>query len=128
MINAKKIDEMLKDCMYEEGYTIDNLPDDAVFVEGIMKNFALHPERLKSHKEEVKEMLMELSDDFKKSKGGGTSFLNMCMDKHGSQWGEHINVEQLIVLGIGLNMISYSMPKSMWSILPGGMPYLTVDV
>jgi len=51
----------------------------------------------------------------------------MCMDKHGVQWGEHRNIEQLVVLGIAAKMVKYCMPRDMWGILPGGMPYIAID-
>ena len=50
------------------------------------------------------------------------------MTKSGEQWGEHMNIEQLLALGIATGQAGYPMPKEMWKMLPGGMPYFTVKV
>lgn len=44
------------------------------------------------------------------------------MTKEGNQWGEHLNMEQLVVLGVASGNLQYCLPKQMWSMLPGGMP------
>ena len=64
---------------------------------------------------------------FNKNDSGGWSFLALCMDKNGEIWGEHESVEELICLGIAIGMVGYSTPREMWSILPGGMPYIWID-
>jgi hypothetical protein len=62
------------------------------------------------------------------SGGGGWSFLNFCQDRHGTLWtGMHQTCEELIVLGIGLGMVKWCLPRGMWDALPGGMPYLVID-
>ena len=72
-------------------------------------------------------MLAELSDDFKTSGGGGMSFLNACMDKHGNQWtGMHLRQEQLVQLGIAIGEVEYAASREMWRLFPGGMPYFVV--
>jgi hypothetical protein len=55
---------------------------------------------------------------------GGATFLNACVDKNGTQWGEHRNIDQLLCLGIAIGKVSFPMPKEMWSMLPGGMPFV----
>lgn len=103
-------------------------PEGAVIVQGVMNKFGLHPGRLKEKREEIRELLAEVPDDFMRTGGGGMSFLNLCMDRHGNHWGEHVNYEDLIVLGMGVGMVNYCVPRDMWSSLPGGMPYVTVDI
>jgi hypothetical protein len=73
-------------------------------------------------------MLLELPDTFMKTKGGGWSFLNACMNKNGEQWTAfHPKVQELFCLGLALDICSYTLPREMWKVLPGGMPYLVVD-
>lgn len=88
--------------------------------------FGFHPGRLESHREQVKAMLAELDDSFQAKGGGGMSFLNACMTKDGEQWGEHRNMEQLFVLGIGLGLAKWLSDRSLWRAMPGGMPYVVV--
>ena len=122
MIDAARVTEIFTDCLFKEG------EDTSVHikVEGIMSTFGFHPERLKTHKEEIIEMLRQLPDDFHQKIGGGMSFLNACNDKEGVQWGEHMNMDQLFCLGMGIGKVRSPLPKSLWNQLPGGMPYFTV--
>ncbi|MCK9460619.1 MAG: hypothetical protein M0R80_13355 [Proteobacteria bacterium] len=107
-------------------FTEDEDKSQAVFVEGVITNFKFHPGRLSNHREDIISMLNDLPEDFQKDKGGGWSFLNACVDRLGRQWGEHINIEQLLVLGIAIKYAKILLPRDMWNILPGGMPYFSV--
>lgn len=80
---------------------------------------------IEAHKAEIRSMFNQLPENFKKSKGGGWSFLNMCMTKDDVQWtGLHSTMEKLVTLGIAAQLCDYLLPKDMWDILPGGMPYI----
>jgi len=98
----------------------------AVIVEGIMSNFGFHPKRLEEKKAEIIALLNELPDSFHEGKGGGMSFLNACNDKTGRQWGEHRSMELLFVLGMAIGKVKLCLPRKMWTVLPGGMPYYAV--
>ncbi len=102
-------------------------PFPLVAVQGVLNNFVFHRERLESHREAVYQLLEELPDNFRQSVGGGWSFLNMCVDRDGNHWAEHVNVEQLIVLGVGLDLMDFlpsQKHRNLWKAFPGGMPYL----
>ena len=122
ILTAEKVETITKDCLFHDGEDTSK----AIKVLGLVNNFGFHPERLKGHKEEIKTLLMELPETFHQSGGGGWSFLNACNDKNNRQWGEHINMEMLFVLGIGVGLAKWQMPRDMWSVLPGGMPYVVV--
>ena len=125
MINPERVNELFTDCLFKEGENIGNYVK--VDVEGITRTVEFHPERLESHRTEIIAMLDELPDEFKESGGGGMSFLNACNDKHGNQWtGFHQRMEQLFQLGIGINAAKCLMPREMWEVLPGGMPYYVI--
>lgn len=125
-LTKNHVNEVFLHCLYSQ----DELPADgsppsgAVLVEGIVRKFGLHPERLDEKRCEIREMLLELPTEF--SEGGGWSFLKMCVDKNGHQWGEHPDMEELLVLGIATKQAAYCMPRDMWSLLPGGVPYVAV--
>jgi hypothetical protein len=73
-------------------------------------------------------MLSDLPDEFQASGGGGWSFLNACMTKTGEQWtGMHPTMDKLFMLGIAAGKARWLMPRDMWSVLPGGMPYVSVN-
>lgn len=130
LINSERVTKIFVDCLFKNDEVVDGKPtSEPVVVDGLTSKFGFHKERLISHKKEVAEMLKGLPDSFHKDGGGGMSFLGMCDDKNGIQWtGFHKVMQELVVLGIGVGLVSYCAPKEMWDILPGGMPYLVVDL
>ncbi len=121
-LTSENVNKIFMNCLFNSGENTDN----AIMVDGIINNFGFHPDRIKQHKDDIYSMLKELPEKFHKGAGGGWSFVGACMDKNGSQWGEHQNMEQLFTLGIACGKAKYSLPKNLWELLPGGMPYCTV--
>ena len=119
MIDASRISEIVKECLFKE----DEDSSAAVVSAGVTRTFGFHPDRLKSHQAEVTEMLLQLPEEFHYD---GWSFLNACVDREGNQWGDHPNVEELFVLGQAMGMVHCVLPREMWGMMPGGMPYYTV--
>lgn len=122
---AERVEATIKDCLYrDEEITAGEQPADAVIVKGLVRTFGFHPGRLAAHKADIAAMCDELPDTFHKSGGGGWSFLNLCMDKHGHQWGEQSDGEALVALAAGTEQGGFMMPREMWSMFPGGVPYV----
>lgn len=121
-LTAENVETVFLDCLFRDGEDTST----AKIVDGVISRFGFHPTRLESHKSEIAELLDELPGEFHASNGGGSSFLNACMTKGGDQWGEHRNIEQLLSLGIATGNAKMLMPREMWNILPGGMPYFVV--
>lgn len=105
--------------------------DPTIEVEGIMHTWIFNGEAIEAHDAEISAMLAKLPTEFQSvgvGGGGGWSFLNMCYDRDGNQWtGLHLEVERLVMLGIAAGKATFQMPRGMWEILPGGMPYIVVD-
>lgn len=120
ILTVENVSEIFFDCLAGE----DNKAT-ALIVEGVINKFGFDVKKLESHKAEIATLLNELPEQFHQNSGGGWSFLNACVDKHDRQWGEHMNIEQLVVLGIGAKLAEWTM-TSMRDILPGGMPYFVV--
>lgn len=117
---AKEVQETFKKCLFKEGEDTTG----KVEVQGITHNYGLHPGRLKEQTEIVKALLAELPEEFKK----GWSFLNLCMTKDRVQWtGSHMRCEELVVMAIGLELMSYCLPRELWQVLLGGVPYVIVN-
>ncbi len=92
-----------------------------------VKNFGFFPARIEAKKEEIKEMLLQLPNEFMESGGGGWSFLNACVTKEDEQWtGFHETMEQLFAMGNALGLCEYQLPREVWSAMPGGVPYVVV--
>jgi hypothetical protein len=98
-------------------------------VQAIVHRFYFHRGRLRAHEAQIVELLGELPVEFHRSGGGGYTFLNGCLDKQGRQWtGMQSTVELLIALGIGAGKVEFLIPREQWAALPGGVPYIVVDV
>ena len=123
-LTAKNLEKVILDCLFQDNEDKSS----AIIVEGITSKFGFHPGRLEAHRAEIISMLSELPKEFHAGSGGGWSFLNACMTKDGVQWGEHPDIEALCVLGIGLGLVAWCLLRSMWSMLPGSMPYFVVKV
>ncbi|NCP46899.1 hypothetical protein COT86_02060 [Candidatus Collierbacteria bacterium CG10_big_fil_rev_8_21_14_0_10_43_36] len=125
VLKADRVRQIFLDSLYNDGEDTSS----HVKAEGITTNaVGFNPDRLNSHKAEIEAMLDELPDEFKKSGGGGMSFLNACNDKHGNQWTNfHQTMEQLFQLGIAIGKVECLLPREIWSALPGGMPYYVVN-
>ena len=119
MIECSRISDIFRSCLAEN--------NEPLIVEGVIGKFGFSAIELEKYREEIVSILMNLPGDFMRSKGGGTSFLSACMDSDGYQWGEHRNVNELMCLGMAIGKVKYCLPREMWSILPGGMPYFMID-
>jgi hypothetical protein len=128
MPDVQRIREIMQDTLWsdERGDT-----GEILVAKGILHHYGFNLERLETHRDEVRKMLDELPREFQKTAaggGGGWSFLNAAMDRDGHQWGEHRDIEMLFCLGSGLGMVICQLPREMWEILPGGMPYYEIDL
>lgn len=129
LIDSQAVYAALRDCLYQpeeipDGVTI---PDGAVMVKAIRVKYGFHPGRLEAHREQVRGWLKALPHQFRAEVGGGWSFLQACMQENGVQWtGEHVTMEMLFALGIGLGLAKIPLDRTLWSSLPGGMPYITL--
>ena len=107
MIDAKAVEDALKDCLFREEELVvsddealdGQAPEGAIIVEGVMTTFGFHPDRLETHREEVRDWLSQMNDNFMIDKGGGWSFTQVPFTKDDHQWGEQRDGENLMVLG-----------------------------
>jgi len=122
-LTSENVHETFMDCLFKDGESTEN----HVVSRGVMNNVGFHPQRLEKHRHIIAEMCEELSDEFKEKGGGGMSFLNMCIDRNGRQWADlHQTMDELITLGMATGKMCFLMPREMWNMFPGGMPYVVV--
>lgn len=123
-LTSENVETVFMSCLFKDKEDTSK----HIKAEGITSTIGFHPERLESQRENVKSMLGFLPEAFHKNSGGGWSFLNACNDKNGKQWTDlHQRMDQLFQLAIGLELAKYLMPRKIWSVLPGGMPYIVLD-
>jgi hypothetical protein len=134
MIDAEVVKKMFMDCLYTaeevEGLPEGKAPEGCVMIDGITTKFGLHPKRLEAYRKVVTAYLNQLPVSFRKSGGGGMSFLNACNLEDGTQWtGMHKRMEELFTMGMGLGIVAYATDKrEIWTAFPGGMPYMIIDL
>lgn len=122
-LNAELVNKIFMKSLFGEELNSD-IP---VMAEGITCTVGFKSDTLKEYENQIVEMLQDLPAEFQENSGGGMSFLNACNDKNGEQWtGLHQRMEQLFQLGIGIGKVKSLMPRELWSMLPGGMPYYVV--
>lgn len=128
MITANDVRHTLLASLYpDEELEGTSTPIDAILVRSVRLYLGFKPKALESQREKVIEFINELPITFRSdlpNGGNGASFLDLCVDKNNNIWAAHGDVDNLIALAIGLNLGEFCMPRDMWSILPGGMPYV----
>lgn len=126
MIEASRISEVLKDCLFKNEEIVDGVPIfEPLITEGITTTFGFNPKRVLDNEKEINTMLDEMDTIFVE----GWSFLNLCYDKDDNQWtGSHKTMEELMCLGMAIGRVSYCTPdKDIWALMPGGMPYIVIE-
>jgi hypothetical protein len=118
-LSAEAVEELFKRCLAKTA--------EGIIVEGIITKAAFSPKAIEGYRAEIGALLAELPDPFLESGGGGWSFLNACDDRHGRQWtGYQRTMEHLFMLGLASGLVTELLPREMWQVLPGEMPYYAV--
>jgi hypothetical protein len=124
-LDPDQVTDTFGDCLAEHA----ELQEGDVDIDCIVFTARFSKDKLEEHRELITQMLMELPETFRKSGGGGMSFLNACDDRHGNQWTSfHRTMAMLFGLGEGLGLVSKPLPRDMWNVLPGGVPYYIIDL
>ncbi len=121
-LTAHAVEDIMKKVLYRR----DDIGS-PILVEGIMTKFGFNLERLKAAKPEIDALLAELPKTFRENEGGGWTFLNACVTRHGKMWGQQREVEMLVALGIGVGSAEWLL-KDMADVMPGGVPYFKIHV
>ena len=122
-LTSENVHKVFVDCLFDEEPT-EGTP--FIPTKGIMLRVGFAPDKIEKNAEIIKELLDQLPENFNERTGSGWSFLNACVDKDENQWGEHQNVEELLLLGLGSGYVEYCIAREFWNIMPGGMPYFVV--
>ncbi len=118
-LTTENVSSIVRDSLFKENEDTTTM----IMVEGVKNTFGFNPVSIEKHKSEIEDMLSQLPDEFSKS---GWSFLQACMRNDDVQWGDHRSIDELICLGLAIEKVSFCMPRELWAIFPGGMPYFVV--
>lgn len=128
-LNGDAVNKLFTSLLFQENEMKDGKPIiEPKIGEGLrVKSYDFFPERIDAKKEDIKGMLSQLPNEFMESSGGGWSFLNANVTKDGELWTDsHEAMEQLFAMANALGLSEYKLPRKMWSMLPGGRPYVVV--
>ena len=118
-LTSENVEAIFKDCLTDERSFI---------VKSVVIRASFDREKVEAHEEEIMQMLMQLPKEFHRPGGCGWSFLNMCIDKNGNQWTDfHQTQDKLVCLGRSIGAVEFLMPRDLWKVFPGGMPYIVIN-
>ena len=100
--------------------------DGALTIKAVIHTYVFCKQAIASAVPRIEAMLAELPAAFHEQ--GGASFLAASVRRDGVQWGDHLQMEQLIALGLAAGLVAESFPEIMRKVLPGGMPAYRVTL
>lgn len=93
-------------------------------VRGLSNEYVLNVARLGSHRETVRGFLSRVSTLYYADRGGGHSCFFLSRRRDGVDWGARPDMERLLALGLGLDLIEFCFKRGRWDLFPRGMPYV----
>lgn len=125
MNTVNRIHDLIIYCLFEDGESRTN----AVMVDGISSTFGFHPGRLEESRSEISEIVRTtISNDFFEGHGGSTSFLSLPISNNGNIWGQQKDAEALLVMSIAIGIARILVPRDIWHVFPGEMPYVSFNL
>lgn len=121
-LTIANVQAVLDACRFKRGED----PGTQVKAEGAMKSYLFNQDRLKNHQEDIENMLGQLPETFKQDSGGGWHFMYATKRADHVKWGSLQAVDRLLCLGIAIGKARTLMPRDMWHVFPGGLPYFVV--
>lgn len=125
ILTPEVVKEIMMDCLGEENMDQANL----LVVQGITRVFGFQRDKIAARRKDIRHLLMQLHPTFRKSSGGGWSFVYMtCRGENMEEtWGGQIHAEELFCIGVAAELAACLVPREFWSSLPYGVPYIGFD-
>lgn len=104
-------------------------PTKNITVSGVTLRHTFSTRMIQRYREDTIRMLLSLHAGFRVDEGQGGSMAMMNLRGNGTPWTNDISdVEKLVALGLASGLLSFCAPRANWSKLPGGIPYVRVEI
>lgn len=113
-------------CLFGNDESTEGVP--VTEVHAVNLKLVFHKERLNSVRDTVMAFLKQLPKELLEQHPEGTSVVFASLDQNGELWGNPLEADTLIVLGLGLDLIRFTCPRGMWPLLPGGLAHITLHI
>lgn len=127
-LTPKNVTDLAFDCFFDDEVIekYNGNPPQELWADGggIARHMVFDKRKIEEHKSEIKELLLQLPDEFMDKEKQGISFIKMPFKKDGTQWGEQNHAELLLALGKAAGMVWYT-PRELWP-LTLGVPIVQV--
>lgn len=122
-LTSKNVRKVLMDCMFESE---EEAKKNGTPIQNIMNTLYLNMDKVHEHEDDIVSFLDQLHPAFRESVDGGWSFLKLPFKgKEEEQWGEHLNADELVALGLASGKLKFLVEdRDMWKMFPGGVPYI----
>lgn len=122
-LTAENVERVFNDCLAEQR-------EGAQLIHGVILKVAFDRSKVSANRENILSMLSLLPEPFQADRGGGWSFLNLCVDQNKHQWTSfHQTCDKLVCLGLAIGAVEFCFKqRELWQVFPGGMPYLTINL
>ncbi len=122
-LTSENVEAIFKDCLAESAGKATQI------ISGVIIRAGFNRDKVTANRDNILSMLSYLPKEFHALKGGGWTFLNLCVDADGQQWTDlHQKCDMLICLGIAIGAVKFLLAREFWQCFPGGMPYVVVDI
>lgn len=124
-LSANRVRVIYAGCFRREGWN----PMKSVVVEGALLRHTLSLKMLQHWREDIIKLLLCLPAGFRVDEGAGGSVMMLNQRANRTIWTTDLtDTEKLIALGLGVGLLSFCATRANWSKLPGGVPYVRVEI
>jgi hypothetical protein len=124
-LTADRVRNIYSLCFRPEG----SRPKFNTTVQGALLRHTFSVKLIQRYREDIIRMLLSLPAGFRTDERGGGSMMTMNIRGDKTPWTNTVpDVEKLIALGLASGLLSFCAPRDRWSKLPGGVPYVRVDI
>lgn len=100
----------------------NDLPEGSIVVDSLNGHTIFNAARCFDHIDTISLALQEFDDEF--WEGKGCTIGDLRRDRKNRVWGDDMTIMNLIYVGIAMELIEWSYPRTEWPDLPHKMPYI----